>query len=82
MTLFRRPLALFRWFVTSGPKRLRAARLRRAGFAAEALSLFVDQVFFCELIRTFPDRARRALVMEYLCRRISAGYLNSDRWEL
>lgn len=79
MTLFRRPLSLLRWFVTSGPRRLRAARLRRAGSPSKALTLFVGPSFLIELIFMFPDPAKRTLVTEHICRKFSAGCPNADR---
>lgn len=72
-TIFRRPLALLRWYRTDGNKRLRAARLRRAGNPTKALILFTGAWFLIELIRMTPDPIERKRFIESACRKLSAG---------
>lgn len=69
-TLSRRPLALLRWFLTGGPTRFKAARLRRDGHPVAALCMLTGNptaAIFC--IRQYPtDLEARHRLHQHLCR--------------
>lgn len=70
--LFTRPLAVIRWHLTDGPKRLQCARLRRLGKTSEAFCLLAGPTVLIDVIRLIPqDLKKRELFIKSVCRKLS-----------
>ena len=78
-TIWRRPLALFRWWYTYGPLRLKSAQMRRAGDVSGAFVLLASPVALILLIRRVPDINERYRALLSISRKVCASGVQR-RW--